>query len=373
MADVVPQGQTQSYPSIDPTMNSNTANGNASGQAQDAAISAKDSAVAGQTAHHVVATAQSTMNSVQNSEAVQQLSSGPMAQNAKDQAAKTSSEFQNLANARATPDQPAATGQSLTHYHSMFYSLLSWENPRASAIAFASTVIFIFMARYLHILRYALKVSYITLGVTAALEVAGKLIFDSGLASRMRPKKYYTIPRESLERSLEDVEQLLNFFVIESQRVVFAENVNVTIAVFFAALLSYGLIKVVPLWGLSLIGTCVIYLGPLIYLQNRETIDDILDHGNKVITSQASQIRDLTAQHTARATDSVKSYAGEYSSKASEYMGGRKPGNTPLKSETLASNADAIKDSMPSVPTQSPSATPSYGQAPIKEEPVAAQ
>ena len=67
--------------------------------------------------------------------------------------------------------------------------------------------------------------------MTAALELAGKLLFDSGLATRMRPRKYYTIPRESLERSLEDVEQLLNFFVIESQRVLFAENVYVTIAV----------------------------------------------------------------------------------------------------------------------------------------------
>jgi hypothetical protein len=34
-----------------------------------------------------------------------------------------------------------------------------------------------------------------------------------------------------LEATLDDVEQLINFFVIESQRVVFAENVAVTAAV----------------------------------------------------------------------------------------------------------------------------------------------
>lgn len=54
---------------------------------------------------------------------------GPAAQTAKDQAAKTSSEFSNLANARQTPAQPAATGQPLTHYHSFFFELLSWNNP----------------------------------------------------------------------------------------------------------------------------------------------------------------------------------------------------------------------------------------------------
>ena len=53
---------------------------------------------------------------------------GPMAESVKDQQAKTNSEFQNLANSRATPDQSTATGQPLTHYHSFFYSLLSVSN-----------------------------------------------------------------------------------------------------------------------------------------------------------------------------------------------------------------------------------------------------
>lgn len=56
------------------------------------------------------------------------------------------------------------------------------------------------------------------------------------MASQMRPRKYYTIPRQSLENALEDVEQLINFFVIEFQRIVFAENIYATIAVSFAVL-----------------------------------------------------------------------------------------------------------------------------------------
>ena len=67
--------------------------------------------------------------------------------------------------------------------------------------------------------------------VTAAAEVVGKLVMNRGFASQMRPRKYYTIPRETLEASLDDVEQLINFFVIEFQRILFAENVWATIAV----------------------------------------------------------------------------------------------------------------------------------------------
>ena len=157
--------------------------------------------------------------------------------------------------------------------------------------------------------------------VTASAEIAGKLVLSQGLASSLRPKKYYTIPREALEASLEDVEQLINFFVIEFQRILFAENVVHTVAGFGAALVSYWLIKVVPFWGLSLIAVSCIYMGPLIYMSNKELIDHHLNNASEVANAQANQLKDLAGQHTARAQETVKSYAGDYSAKAQEYMG----------------------------------------------------
>lgn len=67
--------------------------------------------------------------------------------------------------------------------------------------------------------------------VTGAAELAGQVALGKGLTSQFRPRKYFTIPKASLERLLDDVEQFINFFVIESQRIVFAENVYTTIAV----------------------------------------------------------------------------------------------------------------------------------------------
>lgn len=156
---------------------------------------------------------------------------GPVAENIKDQHAKTTSEFSNLAAARTRPSQPTATGQQLTHYHSFFYSLLSWDNPRASGIAYLTAVVFIFAARYLDVLRYAFKLTWMTLGITVVAEVAGKTLFSRGFASQVRPRKYYTLPKETLDAALGDVHELINFFVIESQRIVFAENVGATVAV----------------------------------------------------------------------------------------------------------------------------------------------
>jgi hypothetical protein len=175
--------------------------------------------------------AANTMNSIQNSQTMQNIANGPVADKARAEAATTKNEFSNLAAARQTPDIKTATGQNLTHYHSLFYSLLSWENPRATAISFATIVTGILLARFVPVERYVLKAVFTTLGVVSAAELAGHFILGQGLATKMRPRKYYTIPRETLESITGDVEELINFFVIEFQRILFAENVWATLAV----------------------------------------------------------------------------------------------------------------------------------------------
>ena len=199
--------------------------------------------------------------------------------------------------------------------------------------------------------------------VTAAAEVAGKLALSRGIASSFRPKRYYTIPREALEASLEDVEQLINFFVIEFQRVLFAENVTHTIAACSTAFLSYWLIKIVPFWGLSLIGVSSIYLGPLIYMNNKELIDTHLANAQDVANTQAKQVKDLAGHHTARASETVKQYAGGYSAKAQEYIG------------SARGRSQSPEVSSKAAPASGPGAAPSlssqdFPRAP-KQEPVA--
>lgn len=69
------------------------------------------------------------------------------------------------------------------------------------------------------------------LGVTVLAEVAGKSILNNGLTTQLRPRNYYTIPRETLDALIGDVHELVNFVVIEVQRILFAENVPISAAV----------------------------------------------------------------------------------------------------------------------------------------------
>lgn len=331
-------------------------NGNASGQTvTNHAVNAKNS---------LLNSAQSAMAAVNNHPATQNLkdtvANGPVAEKAKAEAAATRNEFADLANSRTTPDQPAATGQPLTHYHSLFYRLLSWRNPRATALAFISTVIFIFSARYLNIFRYILKAVWVTLGTTAAAEVAGQLTIGKGFTSNFRPRQYFTIQKASLERFTEDIEQFINFFVIESQRIVFAENVYTTIGAFFASLIAYFLIKFVPLWGLALIATTTAYLGPLIYLQNKEVIDAQIEKGYHIANQQATQLRDLAAEHTGNATKTLQGYTQQYTAKAQETINQYRGRST---------SPEVKREDFPNAPKDEPVGVTT--QEPVAPKPVA--
>jgi len=69
------------------------------------------------------------------------------------------------------------------------------------------------------------------LGITVLAEAVGKGLFSTGFTSQVRPKKYYTVSKETLNSLIGDVHELINFFVIEAQQIVFAENLFVSGAV----------------------------------------------------------------------------------------------------------------------------------------------
>ncbi|TPX18908.1 uncharacterized protein E0L32_011386 [Thyridium curvatum] len=286
--------------------------------------------------------------------ALDQVANGPVAQNVKDQTAKTGAEFNNLAASRQTPANPAATGQPLTHYHSFFTELLSWKNPRASGIAYASVVTLIFAVRYLDVLRWSLKLTYLALGVTVAAEVLGKTVLNTGLATQLRPRKYYTISKETLNSMIGDVHELINFFVIEAQRVLFAENVYASAAACVAAFLSYYLVKIVPYWGLALIATTTLFFVPLVYTSNQELIDHHLQQASDIVNSQTAQLREVASKHTSHATEITKQYMGDYTAKAQSMLRGHSAASDvtpkPAKEYTHTDFPTAPKEVYPEAP-----------------------
>ncbi|RFU81621.1 cell lysis [Trichoderma arundinaceum] len=242
-----------------------------------------------------------------------------------------------------------STGQSLTPYHSLFSHLLSWDNPRNSAIAYASVVSTIIAVRYLNLFSWALGLSWMVLATTVAAELAGKLVLNTGLASQFRPRQYYTLSRETFERLVSDAHGLINFFLIEAQRIVFVENVGASAAACVVAFISGLLIKVVPYWALAIVATTIAFFAPLIYSSNQEFIDEQLKTAADAINAQTAQVKTAAQKQADHLAAVGKQYAGDYSGKIQEILHTKK---APVE--------------FPSPPTEEPKAAePAVPQEPI--------
>lgn len=324
----------------------------------------------------VIDNASAAFNAIQSHPVTQSVTNGPLAASLKDQSAKTSNEFSNLAASRTTPGNPTATGQQLTHYHSFFGSLLSWNSPRASGIAYLSIVSFIFAARYLNILRYGFKLTWMTLGITILAEVSGKALLSHGLTSQFRPRKYYTVPKETLDSMLGDVHELINFFVIESQRILFAENVAASVASFLGAFFSYYLIKIVPFWGMCLIATTILFISPLVYKTNQELIDHHVQNVSDIINQQTQQVKQLASHHASQATEFTKRSVGEYSAKAQEMVANARGRSlSPVattKQPAKAETSDYKAEDFPTAPKEEFKSTPAEATTSESEPLIAA-
>jgi len=325
-------------PRIDPGTEERVNSTAASAQEQAAGI-----------AEAVKTNASQAYNSVSNSQFAQDLASGPAATSIKNQANATGDEFADLASSRRVPEHKAANDTPLTHYHSFFWNLLSWKNPRATGISFAGVIAFIFACRYLPIIRLFLRALWTVLGVVTLAETAAKYTIGSSVAGSVRPRKYYKIPKETLEATLDDAEQFINFFVIEIQRIVFAENIPITAGAFVTAFISYYLIKLLPAWGFALFATSVVFLTPLVYVSNKELIDYQIQHASEVVGEQTTQLKNLTAEHTSKGLESVKQYTGDYTALASEYIGKSRQKIPPLANGSNT-NSDFNAANFPDAP-----------------------
>ncbi|TQS33899.1 hypothetical protein Golomagni_05742, partial [Golovinomyces magnicellulatus] len=167
-----------------------------------------------------------------------------------------------------------------------------------------------------------------------------------------------------------DVHELVTFFVIEAQRILFAENVFASAAACVAAFFSYFLVKLVPYWGLAIIGTTIAFAVPLIYTTNQELIDEQIKNASEVLNAQTAQVRDLAQKQADHFTALGKQYAGDYTGKVQEMLRGR-GGPPPVPSQAASSQKAA--PSFPTPPTEEPAAEtiPNIPDAP-RDEPITA-
>jgi len=222
--------------------------------------------------------------------------------------------------------KPCSTTPESSHYHSVVRDLITWKDTRQSSIAFGVSALLIVAAHYLPIVRISFKTLYLSFGLTALVEVLSNNTVGTGLISKFRPAKYYTINKNSLQQFLNDVAEVANFLVIEFQRVLFVEDANVTGAAFVATFISYWFVKYLPLWALALAADCLAFLGPVVYNKNKEVIDSYVDMSAAEAQKHAAQLKVTATRHARSASASFRTLVSPYIAKLpAAFCGGEKP------------------------------------------------
>ncbi|KAF8455289.1 Reticulon-domain-containing protein [Kalaharituber pfeilii] len=265
---------------------------------------------------------------------------------------------QEIANGSQHPhsDQDSNT-RNLDRFHTSLYDLVTWKYPRATSFIFLSILSTIFAFRFVNVMRYVLKAAYILLGSVAALEYAGKPMGYKGVVSQLRPIRYYTIPRESLEGIFDEIHDFLNFVIVEFQRVVFVENIFVTVVAFVTSFIGYFLIKYLPFWSLAFLATIAVFSGPYIYLNNQELIDAQINHYSEIANHKFIEARGYSEQYAGEAVHRARATATQLTEKVQNYTSRRASGQQHVNANNF-----------PSAPTHEPA--PAYQSVAHHEQPA---
>jgi len=84
------------------------------------------------------------------------------------------------------------------------------------------------------------------------------------LSTRLRPKEYKKIPESSLNATLKDIHDLIQYAVVQAQRIVFGQDLDKTFAAFLGFTALYWLTKIVPPFWLTVMGLTSIFVAPLV-------------------------------------------------------------------------------------------------------------
>lgn len=113
---------------------------------------------------------------------------------------------------------------------------------------------------------------------------------------------------------------------------------------------------------MGLIATHIAFLGPLIYIKNKDAIDAQLEKGYTIANQQAQQVKGLANQHAGNAMKTVQGYTQQATAKAQETVNQYRGRST---------SPEVKKQTLPNVPKHEPIAESSSEEEDEDDEPVA--
>ncbi|KAK5063046.1 hypothetical protein LTR84_005122 [Exophiala bonariae] len=239
------------------------------------------------------------------------------------------------------------------------YKYISWEDPIRTLGSYIGALCILFGTHYLPLTQYVLKGGVTILGVVSVTEFASRSFGSNSLSTRLRPKEYKRVPEATLNATLKDVHDFIQYAVVKAQRIVFGQDLDRTFGACIGLAVLFWLNKVVTPFWLAVIGLTSIYITPLVrspqgraVAQNagvraQELASAATEHGKVLVedgktkaAELSAKTRDAASNHSGAATDNVKGL-----SQSGKNAVNNAAGST---SSTLSDAKQSIGSSLPS-------------------------
>ncbi|KAK9472393.1 putative reticulon-like protein RtnA [Dipodascopsis tothii] len=195
-------------------------------------------------------------------------------------------------------------------YKNLTIDLFTWKSTYVSAGALAGSVFLLLAAKYANPLRFLLHASYLIFGAGIVVEYVGRMVWKSpsGFISSFRPAEYFVLSKDVLDPIVIELVHLVNFLIVEVQRIAFVESLPLTGLAFLASLVGYIAVRVLSLWTLSLIGVGLAFSLPPLYFKFQTEIDAQVAKANAVAEKQFSVASAKLHQHTDKGVAQARVY-----------------------------------------------------------------
>ncbi|KIW63013.1 hypothetical protein PV04_09895 [Phialophora macrospora] len=191
------------------------------------------------------------------------------------------------------------------------YRYISWEDPTRTAATYIGALAVLFGAHYLPLTQTALKAGITTLGVVSVSEFVSRQFGPNSISKRLRPEEYKTVPETILNDTLKDIHDLVQFAVVQAQRIFFGQDLHNAIAAFLGLTALYALIQVVAPFWLAVIGLTSVFIAPLIASPRaRAAAREAKKRGQELASSATDKGKELA--------ENGKAKAGELSSRTQQ-------------------------------------------------------
>ncbi|KAF4959253.1 hypothetical protein FSARC_10769 [Fusarium sarcochroum] len=257
----------------------------------------------------------------------------------------------NFLPALADGTQPAGRRTPQTNQDSL-YKYISWEDPARTMGSYFAALGFLLAVHYLHITQLALKLSAIALGAMSLAEFAGRSFGPNNFLSRLRPREYKTVPESTLNATLKDIHDFIQYAVVQAQKVVYAQDLEATFGAFLAITSLYFLIQFMSPFGIAVLGLTTVYIIPLItsprgkdiardgMARAQELSNAAVDKGNALAQDSKAGVSNLSS----RAQDT----AGDLRRRAGNMVpGSMAPGGKQTSGDTRPEHVSDITSNVP--------------------------